>query len=364
MAMDFRGDPSAALLEVLDPEQNHAFLDHYLDVPFDLSKVMFIATANVLAPDPAGAARPHGGHRARRLHARTRSSRSRAASWSRAARASTGSSRSTSSFDDNGSTRIIEGYTREAGVRSLERRSRASAARSRATSSSGQRTPVDVRPTRLASFLGRRVPARERRGARDRASPPASRGPRSAARCSSSRRPDARDGQPDPHRPPRRGDAGVGAGGAQLRPQPRRGLGIEPTSSRRRTSTSTCPRARSRRTARRPASRSRPPRGLPRRPVRHDLAMTGEITLQGRVLPVGGIKEKLLAAHRAGIRPSSSQGEREGPRGGAGGDPGCNGGPPRGVDGRGRAAHARGRALADGAEGPGRRGGDDYSAVI
>ena len=156
MGADFRGDPASAMLEVLDPEQNASFRDHYLDIPFDLSKVMFVTTANTLdtVPGPlrdrmevialAGYTEEEKLQIAKRYLAPRQIERN-------------GLKRSQISFADTGLEAIIRGYTREAGVRNLEREIGACCRKVARMVAQGEYTKkINVTAARVPELLGRR----------------------------------------------------------------------------------------------------------------------------------------------------------------------------------------------------------------
>lgn len=322
MGSDFRGDPSSAMLEVLDPAQNETFRDHYLDMPFDLSEVMFIATANVLdtIPGPlrdrmeiiqlAGYTVDEKRHIAHRYLV------------PRQIRAN-GLKPSQISFTDPALTAIIEEYTREAGVRSLEREI-GTVCRKVArvvAESSGKTTKIKVSGKKVREMLGRRRVFSETR--RRTRVPGVSTGlawtptggdvlfieatampgngklvitgqlgdvmRESAQAALSYVRANARDLAPDLDEKWFSGnDIHIHVpAGAVPKDGPSAGVAITVALVSLITG----------------------------RPVRNDVAMTGEVTLTGQVLPIGGVKEKSLAAQRAGIKivilPSRNEGDVE-----------------------------------------------------
>jgi ATP-dependent Lon protease len=305
LGMDFRGDPASALLEVLDPEQNNAFRDHYLDVPFDLSEVLFITTANVLDPVPPAL---RDRMEVLELPGYTEEEKLKIAVEHLVSKQvqNHGLTPEYITFALDALRTVIRGYTREAGVRNLEREIAALCRKVARMRAEGREAPVTVTPELVMDLLG--APRFLDEEVEERTKNPgvsiglawtpaggevlfieASRMPgsglltltghlgdvmkESARAALSWFRANAgrygvagdffRDAELHLHVP----------SGAIPKDGPSAGVAMVTAIASEITG----------------------------RPVRGDLAMTGEITLSGRVLPVGGIKEKVLAARRVGI---------------------------------------------------------------
>ena len=189
MGSDFRGDPASAMLEVLDPEQHSSFRDHYLDLPFDLSKVLFICTANTLDTIP--------GPLLDRMDVIQLSGYTHEEKLGIAKRylvtkqiAAHGLRKSRLTIPDRTLRLVITEYTREAGVRNLERQIAAICRKAATLVATGHTGRLRVDEERLREWLGRgSSPPRPASGPRTPASRPASPTPPSAATSSSSRRP-------------------------------------------------------------------------------------------------------------------------------------------------------------------------------
>jgi ATP-dependent Lon protease len=310
LGMDFRGDPAAALLEVLDPEQNNTFHDHYLDVEYDLSKVLFIATANVLHTVPTAL---QDRLEVIRLSGYTEREKLEIASRYLVPKQleTNGLPAEQVSFSAESLLTIIRSYTHEAGVRGLEREISSlcrKIARKYVLLSAEEKTQFSeiITAESVLTYFG---PIRYRDTVANEKS-----------------------------------EVGIATGLAwtelggdvmqiETTLMPGRGqltltgkLGEVMQESMR--AAISCVRSRANKLHISPAFYKKydmhihvPEGAIPKdgpsagitiatavvslltnNPVRHNVAMTGEITLRGKVLPIGGVKEKLLAAHRAGIK--------------------------------------------------------------
>jgi len=305
VGMDFRGDPSSALLEVLDPEQNNTFADNYLEVPFDLSKVLFIATANMSDTIPPAL---RDRMEMIQLPGYTQLERVRIAERFLMPKQleNHGLTAENLQFEEAALVRLIQAFTREAGVRNLEREM-ANVARKVARRVAGDATTnVVVKPEQLEDYLG---PARFDYGeleAEDQIGMVTGLVVSDAGGDIVQVEATRMDGKDDFILTGQLGSVmqeSARAGLSFIRARSQE-LGIDPGAFEKSTIHIHVPAG--------ATPKDGPSAGvtmatamaslLTRKPVRRDLAMTGEITLRGRVLPIGGLKSKLLAAHLAGVK--------------------------------------------------------------
>jgi ATP-dependent Lon protease len=316
---DWRGDPSSALLEVLDPAQNHAFVDNYLGVPFDLSQVMFITTANTLDTIPGPL---YDRMEVLQLSGYTEEEKVQIARKFLIPKQLTahGLRPDEVTIDDEALRLIVRGYTREAGVRGLDRQIAAVLRKAARDIAEGRTGPIEVTAERIESYLGRRRLFDE--VAERTEVPGVATGLAWTPTGGDVLFVEATMVPTDEERLILTGMLGdvmresAQAALSYVRANAER-FGIDPGVFRRKTVHLHVPAG--------AVPKDGPSAGVTMvtalasaasgRPVRSDTAMTGEITLRGRILPVGGIKEKVLAAHRAGIHtvilPSRNEADLE-----------------------------------------------------
>jgi len=307
LGADFRGDPASALLEVLDPEQNNTFKDHYIDLPFDLSEVLFICTANVLDTVPPALRdrmeiiRLAGYIEEEKLHIARRHLIPRQLD-------NHGMTAQEIAFGDDALKKLIREYTREAGLRNLEREIASIIRKVARRRAEGQLETVVVTPEKVEEFLGAPVYLQDEEMAQRTLIPGVAVGLSWTAAGGEVLYIEATQmwGQKGLTLTGQLGDVMKESAQAALswvRAHARQ-LGIEESFFERVDLHLHVPEG--------AIPKDGPSAGvtlttavvsqLTGRPERPRVAMTGEITLSGRVLPVGGIKEKVLAAHRLGVK--------------------------------------------------------------
>jgi len=312
LGVDFRGDPAAALLEVLDPEQNSSFVDHYLDVPFDLSKVMFITTGNIVDPVPAalldrmevielpGYTEDEKLHIARKFLVPKQLSEN-------------GLIPQRIDIADESVLAIIRNYTREAGLRNLEREIGTICRKVARQVAEGKEEPTTVTPDELHDYLGAKKFRYEIAEKADEV----------GVATGLAWTPTGGDvifveatlvpGKGNLTLTGKLGDVMQESARAALtyarsaftRPELERYVLNIPDDFYEKNDVHIHVPAGA-------IPKDGPSAGitmavalvsaLSKRPVSRDTGMTGEITLRGKILPVGGIRDKVLAAHRAGLK--------------------------------------------------------------